>query len=95
MNVEKVIFCQKNTSGDELSNHMYFLMDGMEKTMLEFTEEDFIKGFQTFTESLEQRNLYKIFNDKIAEIVKKFMDLLNLKEFKGPEKNELISSAII
>ena len=78
MDIEKIIFCQKNTSGDELCNHMYFLMNGMEKTMLEYTEEDFIKGFQTFTETLEQRNLYKIFNDKIAEIVKMYMELLNL-----------------
>lgn len=36
---------------DVLSNLMYLNMAGMEKTKLEFTEQDFLLGFKTFAET--------------------------------------------
>ena len=70
-------------------------MNGMEKTTLEYTEEDFLKGFETFTVSLEQKDIYNIFKNKITDIIKAYMKLKDLKEFQGVERNELISSALI
>ena len=75
------MFCKKDTSGSELVNNMYYLMNGMEKTTLEYTEEDFLKGFETFTVSLEQKDIYNIFKNKITDIIKAYMKLKDLKEF--------------
>ena len=49
--------------------------------MLEYTEEDFLKGFETFTVSLEQKNIYNIFRKKITNIIEMYMKLKDLKEF--------------